>query len=117
MAGPESRVQGEASIVCDAAMQPVGLLYADVHRTQWKIAAAMRRSGRGSRGNPPDGIADIVGYQQGPVPIHGNTNRPAECLAVPAQESGQHVDWNARRAAGYEWYEDDLIAAERSTIP
>ena len=39
----------------------------------------------------PDGIADVVGHEQGTMAVDGHSHGPALRFAVGVKESGQHV--------------------------
>src|SRR4051794_20286291 len=70
----------------------------------------------GSR-DTPDRVADIVGNQQRARLVDCDANRAAVRFFVGPKEASQHVDRLPGWFAIGEWHEDNLIAAERLTVP
>ncbi|MBA2690747.1 MAG: hypothetical protein H0U63_08090, partial [Burkholderiales bacterium] len=49
-------------------------------------------------GNPPHDVAHVVGNKQRTRPVDRDANRTAECLAVRADEAGEHILGHTGRA-------------------
>src|SRR5205085_3413802 len=86
----------------------------------WKAMRVRNAPGTESlarRADPPDGVADIVGDKQRPVPRDLHADRPTHRMIARVDEAGEDVDRQTLRAPAGEGHENHLIAAERPPVP
>src|SRR4051794_30168129 len=68
-------------------------------------------------GDPPDGVGEIIGDQQGsPTRIEDDADR-ATTRVLPLQEAGDEIDGLARWPAARERHPNDLVAGQILPIP